>query len=80
MSKKHEQKIYHAHVNVNSTVENEFQIKSGTTINVGVSVKIRKNVMCAKKIMFGIVLHVLVKIQKVLLPINWLLVLRLKMR
>ena len=65
MSKKHEQKIYHAHVNVNLTVENEFQIKSGITINVGVSAKIRKNIMCAKKIIFGIVLHLLAKMQKV---------------
>ena len=30
-------------------VENDIQSKSGITLNVDVSVKIRKNIMCAKK-------------------------------
>ena len=42
-------------------VENVTQIKSGITINVVVSAKIKKNI-CAKKIIFEILLHVLVKI------------------
>ena len=31
-------------------VENITRIKSGIAINVGVSVKIRKNIMCTKKV------------------------------
>ena len=39
-------------------IENVIQIKSGITINVGASLKILKNIMCVKKIIFGILLHV----------------------
>ena len=53
--------MYHANVNINSTVENVTQIKSGTTINVGVTIKIRQNIICAKKIILGMLLHVVVK-------------------
>ena len=35
-------KTYHANVNVNWMIKNVTQIKSGKTINVGVSVKIIK--------------------------------------
>ena len=42
-------------------IENVIQAKNGITINVGVSVKIQKNIMCAKKIIFGILLHAVVK-------------------
>ena len=41
-------------------VENVTQIKGGATTNVGVSAKIRQNIMCVKKILFEIVLHVVV--------------------
>ena len=54
-------------------VENIIRSKSGTTINVGVSVKIRKSIMCAKKIIFGILLYVVskvVNIKQVLLTIQ----------
>ena len=54
--------IYHANENVNLMVKNLIQIKSGITIDVGASVKIQKTIMYAKKIIFGILLHVLVKI------------------
>ena len=37
------------------------QIKSGITINVGVGEKIRKSITGAKKIKFGILLHVIMK-------------------
>ena len=37
-------------------VENVIQIKNGITVNIGVSVKIQKN-MLLKKIIFGILLH-----------------------
>ena len=40
--------------------KNVIQINSGITINVNVSVK---NVMHEKKIMFGILLHVVVKME-----------------
>ena len=60
----------HANVNVNLMVENVIKIKSEITINIGVSAKSQKNVICAKKIIFGILLHVVVKmvnIEQVLL-------------
>ena len=41
--------------------ENVIQIKSGITINVYVSVKTQKIIVCAKKIIFGIVLHLVAK-------------------
>ena len=37
------------------------QIKNGITINADVIVKIIKNIVSAKHIIFGILLHVLVK-------------------
>ena len=43
-------------------VDNIIQIKSGITINVGASIKIKKNIMCEKIIIFGILLHVGMKI------------------
>ena len=52
-------------------IENVIQIKSG--INIDVSVKIRKNIICAKKITFAILLHLVVKmvnIYQVLLVIQ----------
>ena len=50
-------KAYIMHMqNVNLNVENEIQIKSGITINVDVS---------EKKIIFGILLHVDVKIKNI---------------
>ena len=42
-------------------VVNVTQIKSGITINLNVTVKPLKSIMLAKKIIFGILLHVLVK-------------------
>ena len=53
--------IYHMSVNVNLMVKNVIRIKNGRVINVGVSVKIWKNIMCAKNIIFGILLHVVAK-------------------
>ena len=49
------------------------RIKSGITINVSVSAKIKKNIMCAEKIIFGILLHKVLKMvnmQEVLLAIQ----------
>ena len=54
------QSIYHAIVNVNLIVENVIQIKSGIMINVDVSVK---NIIYVKKIIFGILLHVVPKMK-----------------
>ena len=61
MNRKHEQNKYHANVNVKLMVENLTRIKSEITIYVDVNAKFWKNIMCAKKIIFGILLHVLVK-------------------
>ena len=52
--------MYHTNVYVNSIVENVTLIKIGITINVGVNVKIRQD-LYAKKIIFSILLHILVK-------------------
>ena len=53
--------MYQANVHVNLIVENVTQIKSGITITVGASVKIHKNIVCLNKVIFGILLHVVVK-------------------
>ena len=49
-------------VNVNLMEENVIQINGRITINVDVNLK---NVMYVKKIMFGILLHVIVKMENV---------------
>ena len=51
--------MYHVNVNVNLTKENVIQIKSGIAVNVDVGVK---NIKLVKKITFGILLRVIVKI------------------
>ena len=54
-------------------IENVSQIKNGITINGGASEKIGKNLMCAKMVIFGILLHVVAKMvnmQEVLLMIQ----------
>ena len=64
--------MYHENVNVSLMIENVTQIKSA---------KIQKNIMCAKKIILGILLHVLLKMvdmQEVLLTIQLLHVMKLK--
>ena len=50
--------MYHAIVNVNLMVESVIQIKRGIMINVDTSVK---NIIYVKKIIFGILLHVVAK-------------------
>ena len=50
--------MYYANVNVDLMEKNVIQTIGGMTINVDVSVK---NVIYVKKIIFGILLHVLVK-------------------
>ena len=62
MNQKHQQGIYHANVKVNLMVGNVIQFNGGMTINVDVSVK---NAMYVKKIIFGILLHVVVKIKNI---------------
>ena len=72
MNQKHKESIYHANVNGNFLIENAIQNKSGITINIDVSVK---NIVYVKKIMFGIQLHVVVKmvdIEQILLMIQGL--------
>ena len=46
--------------------ENATRIKSGIRINVGLSVKIPQKIMRAKKIIFGILLPVAVKMVDIL--------------
>ena len=54
--------IYHANVNVDLLEENVIQINSGITINVDLSVK---NIIYVKNIVFGILLHVIVKMENI---------------
>ena len=54
--------MYQANVNVNSIVENVTQTKIEKTVNVSESIKIQKNIVCEKKIIYGILLNVLAKI------------------
>ena len=56
-------------------IEYVIQIKRGIMTNAGVNVKIQKNIICAKNIIFAIVLHVAMKMEnmsEVLLVIQWL--------
>ena len=50
-------------MNVSLIVKNVTRIESGITISVGVSVKIQKSIVCAKKKkkLFGILQHVAAK-------------------
>ena len=59
---KHEQSMYHANVNVNLMEQNVIQINDGITINVHVSVK---NIIYVPKNMFGILVHVFVKMENI---------------
>ena len=54
------QSIYHANVNVTLMEEIVIQINGGITINVNVDVK---NAMYVEKIIFGILLYVVVKVE-----------------
>ena len=47
-------------------VENVIQIESWITINVDVSVKIGKNIIYAKKFIFGILMHVVINVVMIL--------------
>ena len=63
--------------------KNIIHIKSRKRISVGSSVKIKKNIVCLKKIIFGILLHVIVKIAnmlEVLLIIQWSYVMKSQKR
>ena len=57
-SKALKKNMYHAIVNVNLMVESVIQIKRGIMINVDTNVK---NIIYVKKIIFGILLHVVAK-------------------
>ena len=54
--------MYHAKINLDFMEENETQIKGGIRINVDASVK---DVMYVKKIIFGILLHAVVKTENI---------------
>ena len=54
-------KYIHARVNASLMVENVTRIKSAKTMSVGASVKIQKNIVCTKKIIFRILEHVVSK-------------------
>ena len=54
--------MYHVNVNANLMEENVIQINGGITINIDVTVKI---VMYVKKIIFGILQHLVVKMENI---------------
>ena len=58
MNRKHQQNINQVSVNVSLLVGNAIQIKSGITLNIGLSAKIEKAILCMKKIIFEIMLLV----------------------
>ena len=62
MNQRHEQTIFHVNENVDLMGKNVIQINGGITINVDVSVK---NIIYVKTIMFGILLHVIVKVEDI---------------
>ena len=77
MNAKQQQNIFHVSVNVNLMEQNRSQVNGGTALIVNVSVK---KFMYVKKIMFGILLHAIVKmeyIKHVLLMIQRLSVIKL---
>ena len=55
--------LYHANADVNLMVENEIQIK--TWIMIDASVKIQKNIISVKKIIFEILLNVVAKMSNI---------------
>ena len=55
--------LYHANADVNLMVENKTQIKTG--IRIDASVKNQKNIISAKKIIFGILLNVVAKMSNI---------------
>ena len=61
--------IYHANVNVDLMEENVIQINGGIMINVDTSVK---NIMYVKKIILGILLHVIVKMENIY-QVTWMI-------
>ena len=62
MNQKHQQRTYHVNVNVALVEQNVIQINGEITINVDVSIK---NIMYVKKIMFGILLNVIVRMENI---------------
>ena len=54
--------MFHVSVNVNLMEQNVIQINGGITINVDVSVK---NIIYVKMIMFGVLLHVIIKMENI---------------
>ena len=62
MNQKHKQYIFHVIENVDLMVKNVIQIKSGVMINADVSVKIQKDIVYAKKIMCGILVHMFARL------------------
>ena len=62
MNQKIYQKIYHVNVNVDLIEKNVIQINGEITINLNVS---HKNFMYVKRIIFGSLLHVVVKMANI---------------
>ena len=61
MNERYQKNIYCANVNECLSVSNVTQIKSGIMINNDVSATIQKKIMHVKKIILGILLHLIVK-------------------
>ena len=62
MNRKPQESMYHWNGNADLMEKNVIQINGGITINVDVSVK---NVIYVKKIIFGILLHAVEKMENI---------------
>ena len=62
MNQKHQPSIYDKNANADLMEQNVIQINGGVKINDGGSVK---SIIYVKKIMFGILLHVTVKMENI---------------
>ena len=58
--------LAHSVNDVNLMVKDVTRIKTEITLVIGLSVKIWKNMVCLKKISFGILLHVVVKMVNII--------------
>ena len=62
MNQRHLQNIFHVSVDVGLMVENGAQYKNKIMVSVSVSIKNQYNIAYAKKIMLGLLVHVLASV------------------
>ena len=70
MNQRHTQDMSHASVDLHLMVESVAQEKNGIMISANVSVKNQQYIAHVKKIMFGILVHVLVTVINIMRLVN----------